>query len=595
MSLETYYRSHSCGQLRSSDIGHEVSLAGWVHARRDHGGLIFIDLRDRFGVTQVRFDPKAAGKSFSVADSLRSEFVIAVKGKVVERPKGMQNKNLATGEIEVDGTSVTILNAAKTPPFEIDREPKDLDEDIRLKYRYLDLRHERLQKNLKLRAELEYFVRTWLRKRDFMEIETPIMGRETPEGARDYVVPSRLYPGQFYALAQSPQQYKQLLMVAGFDRYFQIAKLFRDEDARADRVPEHSQIDLEMSFVNREDVLQLVEGLMTAVAKEFSQAKITDTPFTRLPYDEAMSRFGSDKPDMRFGLELKDVTAITREAKFAVFAKANSVQALAAPIAHFSRKQFDDLVTLAKQHGAHGLAWISIKKGKFESPIAKFLSESQLKELATKTGAGDGDAMLFVADERDRALDVLGRVRNHLGDLLKLKDPSKLAFCWIVDFPMFEYNALEKRIEPKHHMFTQPFAEHLALIESDPLKVKANLYDLVLNGFELCSGSLRIWQPELQRKVMKLIGITDADIEAKFGHMLHAFEYGAPPHGGVGLGLDRILALLANESSIREVIAFPMNSRARDPMTGAPSSISERQLKELHIQLRPVRKSLKKA
>jgi len=597
------YRSHTCGELRASHVGKKVTLSGWVHARRDHGGLIFIDLRDRYGVTQVRVDPKAAAADFKVADTFRSEFVVRIEGTVVERPKGMQNDKLPTGAVEVDAAKCAVINAAKTPPFEIDHETPGLDEDTRLRYRYLDLRHERLANHMRLRSDLTYFVRTWLRKHDFMEIETPIMGRETPEGARDYVVPARIYPGEFYALAQSPQQYKQLLMVAGFDRYFQLAKVFRDEDPRADRVPEHTQIDLEMSFVDREDVLQLVEGLMTGVAKEFSKAKLQSSPFTRLPYDEAMSRFGSDKPDLRFGLELHDVTELTRKAKFAVFAKAPAVVALAAPIATYSRKQFDDLTTLARQLGAGGLAWIALRKDGFESPIAKFFSEAELKALAKATGAKPGDAILFAADTLVKARDVLGRLRNHLGDQLKLRDPNVLAFAWVYDFPMFEWNAEEKRIQPAHHMFTQPYKEHLPLIgaavkagaaEQKPdakvLGVKANLYDLVLNGFELCSGSIRIWQPQLQRDVMRLIGLTDKDIDEKFGHMLRAFEYGAPPHGGVGLGLDRIVALLAGETSIREVIAFPMNSRARDPMTGAPSAVGDKQLRELHIAVKKTKR-----
>jgi aspartyl-tRNA synthetase len=611
--LNSAYRSHTCGELRESHAGKSVRLAGWVHARRDHGGLIFIDLRDRYGVTQVRFDPKTAGKDFAVANTLRSEFVLSLEGTVVERPAGMKNDKLATGAIEVDAKTCTIVNPSKTPPFEIDRETENLDEDVRLRYRYLDLRHERLARHMRLRSDLTFFVRSWLREQDFMEIETPIMGRETPEGARDYVVPARIYPGEFYALAQSPQQYKQLLMVAGFDRYFQLAKVFRDEDPRADRVPEHTQIDLEMSFVEREDVLQLVEGLITAVAKKFSKAKLQSSPFVRLPFEESMRRFGTDKPDLRFGLELSDVTAMTRKAKFAVFAKAEAVVALAAPIATYSRKQMDDLTTLAKQLGAPGLAWIALRKkagavatgepSGFDSPIAKFFSEAELQALAKATGAKQGDTILFAADSLTRARDVLGRLRNHLGDQLKLRDPNVLAFAWVYDFPMFEWNAEEKRIQPMHHMFTQPYKEHLPWIakavkagaagqkpDAEVLKTKANLYDLVLNGFELCSGSIRIWQPELQRDVMRLIGIADKEIEEKFGHMLRAFEFGAPPHGGVGLGLDRIVALLAGETSIREVIAFPMNSRARDPMTGAPSTIGEKQLRELHIAIKKTKR-----
>lgn len=595
------YRTHTCGELTKKHVGKTVTIAGWVNGRRDHGGLIFIDLRDRFGLTQVRFDPKSTGEFFKTADMLRSEFVVSITGTVVERPEGMRNKKLATGDIEVDGLDLTILNKSKTPPFAIDHEVANVDEDTRLKYRYLDLRHERLQKNMRMRSDVTYFVRTWLRKNGFLEIETPIMGRETPEGARDYLVPSRIYPGEFYALAQSPQQYKQLLMVAGFDRYMQIAKVFRDEDPRADRVPEHTQVDLEMSFVEREDVLQLVEGLNIAMAKEFSSAKIQKTPFTRLSYADAMARFGSDKPDLRFGLEIKDLTDITRNVAFAVFAKAESVHAIAAPLAKFSRKEFDDLTTVARQLGAQGLAWLAWRDKGFESPIAKFFKEDELKRFAEATGAKKGDAILFVADSKAVGLDVLGRLRNHIGDLLKLRDPNVLAFAWVLDFPMFEWNADEKRIEPKHHMFTQPFAEHIPLIEkavgvpgtpdSPVLKTMANLYDLVLNGFEMCSGSIRIWQPDLQRAVMRLIGISDEDIERKFGHMLRAFEHGAPPHGGVGYGLDRFLAVIGHESSIREMIAFPMNSRARDPMTGAPSSISEKQLRELHIQIRKTKKS----
>ncbi len=598
--MPNIYRTHTCGELTKKNVGKKVTVAGWVNGRRDHGGLIFIDLRDRYGLTQVRFDPKSTGDFFKTADMLRSEFVVSITGTVVERPAGMRNDKLSTGDIEVDGTEVTIHNKSKTPPFAIDHEVANVDEDLRLKYRYLDLRHERLQKNMRMRSDVTYFVRTWLRKQGFLEIETPIMGRETPEGARDYLVPSRIYPGEFYALAQSPQQYKQLLMVAGFDRYMQIAKVFRDEDPRADRVPEHTQIDLEMSFVEREDVLQLVEGLNIAMAKEFSSAKILKSPFPRLSYADAMSRFGTDKPDLRFGIEIKDLTDITRAVSFAVFAKAETVHAIAAPLAHFSRKEFDALTGVAQQLGAQGLAWLAWRDKGFESPIAKFFKEDELQAFAKETGAKKGDAILFVADTQAVGLDVLGRLRNHIGDLLKLRDPNVLAFAWILDFPMFEWNAEEKRVEPKHHMFTQPFAEHVDLIEqalgkpagpdSPVLQTKANLYDLVLNGLEMCSGSIRIWQPELQRAVMRLIGIPPEDIEKKFGHMLRAFEHGAPPHGGVGYGLDRFLTVIANENSIREMIAFPMNSRARDPMTGAPSTISEKQLRELHLQIRTGKK-----
>jgi len=596
LSLASSYRTHTCGDLRAEHVGTTVRLSGWVNARRDHGGLIFIDVRDRYGLTQVRVDPATAGDSFKIADGLRAEFVATFEGAVVERPSGMRNAALPTGAIEVDVTKCSIINPSQTPPFEIDHEPANLDEDVRLRYRYLDLRHERLAKHMQMRSDLMHFARSWLRGQQFIEIETPVLGRETPEGARDYVVPARVHPGEFYALAQSPQQYKQLLMVAGFDRYFQLAKVFRDEDTRADRVPEHTQIDLEMSFVEREDVLKLVEGLMTALAEQFSSAALVSTPFARISYEEAMSRFGTDKPDIRFGLELADVTDQTRASKFAVFAKAESVQALAAPVAGFSRKEFDTLVEFTKQTGAAGLAWLTLRNNKFESPIAKFFSEPELKALATATGAKDGDAILFVADTRARALDSLGRLRNHLGEQLKLKDPSKLAFVWVQDFPMFEWNPQEKRIEPMHHMFTQPYAQHVDLIaaalgkkqtpDAAVLATKANLFDLVLNGYELCSGSIRIWQPKLQRDVMRLIGLEDAEIDQKFGHMLRAFEYGAPPHGGVGLGLDRIIAVLAGEPSIREMIAFPMNSKARDPMTGAPSAISAQQLKELHIQVK---------
>ncbi len=592
MKKANIYRTHSCGELTKSDANKSVTLAGWMHSRRDHGGIIFIDIRDRFGLTQLRFDPDNSEDVFKIADKLRAEDVFTVTGKVIKRPSGMQNKKLATGEIEVDVMELTLLNKSKTPPFEIDREPENLDEDVRLKYRYLDLRHKRMQKNIEFRSDVMSSIRTFFRKNKFIEIETPVMGRETPEGARDYLVPSRVYPGEVYALAQAPQQYKQLLMVAGLDRYFQLSKSFRDEDPRADRFPEFTQVDMEMSYVEQEDVLNIMEELIISLAKEYSQAKVVGEPIVRLKYADVMERYGLDKPDIRFGLELNDVTSIVHKSNFAVFAKAESVQALAAPIASYSRKEFDDLISKAQDLGAKGLAWISLKGASgFESPIAKFFSDDQLKELAKTVGAKKGDAILFVADKKESALDVLGRLRNHIGDLLELRDPKKLAFAWIYDFPMFEFNQEEQRIEPMHHMFTQPYPEDLDKLEKEPLSVKAQLYDLVLNGFELGSGSVRIWQPELQRLVMSMIGISKEEQDKKFGHMLKAFEYGAPPHAGMALGFDRLVALLRGENNMRDLIAFPMNSQARDLMTGAPSPITPAQLKELGLSLR---KPLKK-
>jgi aspartyl-tRNA synthetase len=583
------YRTHSAGELRKDDAGEKVRLAGWVHRRRDHGGLIFIDLRDRWGITQVTFHPERGG-IFSSAERLRPEWSISVEGEVVRRPEGNENPDLPTGAIEVQATGLEILNPSETPPFEIERE-RPVEETLRLKYRYLDLRRERMREKILLRHRVVKHMRDYLDERGFVEIETPLLTASTPEGARDYLVPARLYPGQFYALPQSPQQFKQLLMVAGFERYFQIARALRDEDQRGDRQPEHTQLDLEMSYTTQEEILNLVEGLYTEIVEQLTQKRLLARPFPRLTYTEAMDRFGTDKPDLRFGLELHDVSQLAADSEFKVFRGAvqsgGSVRGIAVGgLGDLTRRELDELTAVATSGGARGLAHFLVEADGLKSPVAKFFSEEQLGTLRESLEAGEGDWLFFVADKNPVVFESLSRLRLHFRDRLGLADPDVLGMSWVTDFPLFEWNEEEERIEPMHHMFTMPREEDLPLLDSDPLKVIGQLYDLVANGTELASGSIRIHSPDLQQKVFDVIGIGPEEAQRRFGTILTAFRYGAPPHGGIAPGVDRLVMLLTDEQNIREVMAFPKTQAARDEMMDAPGPVSEEQLKELNISLR---------
>ena len=582
------YRTHSAGELRKDNAGEEVRLAGWVHRRRDHGGLIFIDLRDRWGITQVTFHPERA-EVFSSAERLRPEWSISVEGEVVRRPEGNENPDLPTGAIEVEATGLEILNPSETPPFEIERD-RPVDETLRLKYRYLDLRRERMRDKILLRHRVVKHMRDYLDDRGFVEIETPLLTASTPEGARDYLVPARLYPGQFYALPQSPQQFKQLLMVAGFERYFQIARALRDEDQRGDRQPEHTQLDLEMSYTTQDEVLDLVEGLYAGIVEQLTQKRLLAKPFPRLTYFEAMDRFGTDKPDIRFGLELNDVSQLAADSDFKVFEGAvesgGSVRGIAVGgLGDLTRRELDELTAVATSGGAKGLAHFLVQSDGLKSPVAKFFSEAEQDTLRTALGAEEGDWMFFVADKNPVVFESLSRLRLHFRDRLGLADPNVLGMSWVTDFPLFEWNEDEGHIEPMHHMFTMPREEDLPLLDSDPLEVIGQLYDLVANGTELASGSMRIHRPGLQQKVFDVIGIGPEEAQRRFGTILTAFRYGAPPHGGIAPGVDRLVMLLTDEPNIREVMAFPKTQAARDEMMDAPGPVSEEQLKELNISL----------
>ena len=583
------YRTHTAGELRTENVGERVRLAGWVNRRRDHGGLIFIDLRDRWGITQVAFRPEEA-ELFGQAEELRPEWSISIEGEVAKRPEGNENPELSTGEIEISATGLRVLNRSETPPFEIDRE-RPVDEMLRLKYRYLDLRRKRMQENIIFRDRVVKHMRSYLAERDFVEVETPLLTASSPEGARDYLVPARLYPGQFYALPQSPQQFKQLLMVAGFERYFQIARALRDEDQRGDRQPEHTQLDIEMSYTTQEEVLALVEGLFTEIVEGYTEKRILHKPFPRLTFEEAMSRYGTDKPDLRFGLEIQDVSETVGGSGFKVFSSAvergGSVRGFAVNgLGDLSRREIDELTGVAVTGGARGLAHLKVGAEGLSGPIAKFFSAEEGGALKETLGAGEGDYMFFVADVDAVVFESLNRLRLHLRDRLGLADPDVLALAWVTDFPLFEWNEDEGRIEPMHHMFTMPREEDLPLLDSDPLKVIGQLYDLVANGTELASGSIRIHRPDIQQKVFSTIGISEEEAHNRFGAMLTAFRYGAPPHGGIAPGVDRLIMLLRDEPNIREVMAFPKTQTARDEMMDAPGPVAEEQLKELHITLR---------
>ena len=584
------YRTHTAGELRAKNVGERVRLAGWVNRRRDHGGLIFIDIRDRWGVTQVAFHPEAK-EAFAAAEELRPEWSISIEGEVVERPEGNENPDLPTGEIEVSATSLEVLNESETPPFEIDRE-RPVDELLRLKYRYLDLRRTRMQENIIFRNRVVKHMRDYLTTRGFMEIETPLLTASTPEGARDYLVPSRLYPGEFYALPQSPQQFKQLLMVAGFERYFQIARALRDEDQRGDRQPEHTQLDLEMSYTTQNEILDLVEGLYAEIVEGYTEKRLFRKPFPRLNYAEAMDRFGTDKPDVRFGLEIGDVSKVARGSEFKVFREAvesgGSVRGITVGgLGDLSRREIDELTSTAAAAGARGLAYLKVGSEGLSGPIAKFFSAEEGESLKGALGAREGDHMFFVADRNPVVFESLNRLRLHMRDRLDLADPNVLALCWITDFPLFEWNEDEERIEPMHHMFTMPREEDLPLLDTEPLKVIGQLYDLVANGTELASGSIRIHRPDLQQKIFSIVNIPPEEAERRFGAMLEAFRYGAPPHGGIAPGVDRFVMLLRDEPNIREVMAFPKTQGARDEMMGAPSPVTPEQLEELHIKIKP--------
>ncbi|GCE49044.1 aspartyl-tRNA synthetase [Thermosporothrix hazakensis] len=593
MAFEVHYRTATCGELTSNNVDRPVTLAGWVNRRRDHGGLIFLDVRDRYGITQVVCDPEHSAAAHKAASEVRSEYVIQIQGTVKKRLPGTENPNLSTGAIEVLADQITVLNISRTPPFPISNEASQVDESLRLKYRYLDLRRPRMRDNMILRHRIVKAMRDYLDERGFLEIETPILMKSTPEGARDYLVPSRLYPGEFYALPQSPQQLKQLLMVAGLDRYFQVARCFRDEDQRADRQPEFTQLDLEMSFVSEDDVMQLIEGLLIFLVEKTTGKRIKQRPFPRLSFKEVMDRYGTDHPDIRFDLPLVEISDLAGKGTFGVFnnalAKKGIVKGIRVPgAAGYSRKEVDELMEFARTYGAKGLVSLAIQpNGDLKSPLTKFMEPADIQAIIERLEGKPGDLLLFVADSEKISNDVLWRLRVLMAERLKLIDPEELAFCWVVDFPLLHYNEEEQRYEAEHNPFSGMEESHIERLDSDPLNVRAKQYDIICNGYEIGGGSVRINVAELQRKVFSLMNMNNEQIQEQFGHMLEAFEYGAPPHGGIALGIDRLVMIFADEDSIREVIAFPKTQSAQDLLMGAPAPVEEKQLEDLHLTVRP--------
>ena len=586
-------RTHACGEVTAAQIGEKVVLKGWVQKRRDLGGLIFVDMRDREGIVQVVFGDEAPD-ALKVAEKIRNEFVIEVEGTVVARQEGQINKNIKTGEVEVIASNLTIINEAKNPPFAID-DKVEVSEDLRLKYRYLDLRRPVMYDTFKMRSDVTRAMRNFLQNEGFLEVETPILTKSTPEGARDYLVPSRVHDGEFYALPQSPQLFKQLLMVGGFEKYFQIARCFRDEDLRADRQPEFTQVDIETSFMTMDEIIEMNERLITQVMKEVKNVDVV-TPFPRMSYKEAMDRFGSDKPDVRFGLELKQLSHIVKDSAFGVFANAvangGEVKAInvKGAAANYSRKDIDALGEFAGIYGAKGLAWLKVTEEGLNGPIAKFFEGEAATAILEATEATAGDLLLFVADKSSVVADALGALRLKLGKELQLIDESVFAFLWVVDWPLFEYDEQDGRYYAAHHPFTRPFDEDLELMNTNPKEVRAQAYDIVLNGYELGGGSLRIYEPDLQAKMFEILGFSEEEARAQFGFLLEAFEYGVPPHGGLAMGLDRLVMLLAGRTNLRDTIAFPKTATASCLLTDAPSQVSDAQLEELSLRTVVVKK-----
>jgi len=586
------YRTHTCGELSKKDKDKKVILSGWASSRRDHGGLIFIDLRDRYGITQITFDPKTSEKAWNTADTVRNEFVIKITGKVVGRPDTMVNKKLSTGEIEVETDEIEILSKAETPPFEVHEEKgNETREELRMKYRYIDLRKQNAKEAIIKRHQFIKFIRNYLSDREFLEIETPILGKSTPEGARDFLVPSRLHEGEFYALPQSPQQYKQFLMIGGMDKYFQIARCFRDEDTRGDRQAEFTQLDMEMSFIERDDILDLTEDMITqAIKKLFPEKKLLSSPWPRLDYEDVMLKYGTDKPDLRFEMEIQDISDVISDCGFKVFTDAISqggvVRAICATgAAKFSRSQIDELTELVKKSGAKGLAYIIVKEdGGLQSPIIKFIGEELAQKIVKQVKAKAGDIIFFGADTKKVVCESLASLRNELGKLLVEIDPNLIAMAFVVNFPLFEDGLQDGHYAPSHHMFTSPRDEDIELLGTDPSKVRSYQYDMIGNGYELGGGSIRIHDAKIQAKIFDLIGFDDAK-KKLFSHFLRAFKFGVPPHGGIAPGLDRMLMVFMNKNSIRDVMAFPKTGDGRDLAMEAPSEVEDGQLKELGIKI----------